>query len=230
MTLLKWSVPLSVVVLMAACSNPAEQAKDVLRSHLGEKLYLEFQNVQAFPDGAVCGEYRSNDPMRGSSRYRRFVVWDDTASDKPSKQDWAIFCSEDADAALQASFGIGPVSAAETGLPKIRDDLHSLQSALLQYQADNYMLPTREQGLAALATQPASQPQPVRYRTGGYIESLPSDPWGRPYGYEPSGLGGGVVQEFTLFTLGADGRPGGKGKNADVALAHLKYLDYVIPD
>ena len=229
MTLLKRVLLLSTAMLLSACSSRTEQAQDVLKSHLGEKIFLEFQNVEVFPGGAVCGEYRSNDPYRGSSRYRRFVVWGDTATERPSKQDWAIFCSEDPGTALRANYGIGPVSDEENQLPKLREDLRQLQSALEQYQVDNSMLPTPDQGMAALVTAPTTPPLPIRYRAGGYIESLPTDPWGRPYVYDNSRLGGGIVQQFNLYTLGADGVPGGKGKNADVALEHLKYLDHLIP-
>ena len=229
MTLLKWALLLSATVLVSACSSRTEQAQEVLAAHLGEKVNLDFQNVEAFPGGAVCGEYRSLDPYRGSRRYRRFVVWGDTATERPSKQDWAIFCGEDSDTALAASFGIGPVSDEENHLPQVREDLRQLKSALEQYQVDNSFLPTPEQGLAALVSAPAAPPLPMAYRAGGYNESLPMDPWGRPYVYDNSGLGGGVAQRFNLYTLGADGAPEGEGKNADVALEHLKYLDHLIP-
>jgi len=190
---------------------------------------LAFESVEDFPGGAVCGNYRNNDPYRGSSRLRRFVVWGDTATERPSKQDWAIFCSEDPAAALQASYGIGPVSDEENHLAKVRNDLRQLQSALEQYQDDNFTLPTPAQGLAALVSASTTPPLPIKFRAGGYIESQPNDPWGRPYLYVKSGLGGGVAQQFKLSTLGADGAPGGTGKNADIALEHLKYLDYLIP-
>lgn len=226
--MLKWALLFSAVVLQSGCSNRSEQAQDILKSHLGEQVYLEFQNLETFPGGAVCGEYRSNDPMRGSSRYRRFVVWGDSATERPSKQDWAIFCSEDSSASLLASYGIGPVSAKENHLAQVRKDLHQLQLALLEYQADNFMLPTPAQGLNALVSASTTPPLPMKFKAGGYIPELPNDPWGRPYVYDNSGLGGGVTQQFKLYTLGANGLRGGKGKNADVSLEHLKYLDYLI--
>ena len=226
--MLKWALLLSAVVLQSACSSRSEQAQDILKSHLGEQVYLEFQNLETFPGGAVCGEYRSNDPMRGSSRYRRFVVWGDSATERPSKQDWAIFCSEDSSASLLASYGIGPVSAEENHLAQVRKDLHQLQLALLEYQADNSVLPTPAQGLNALVSASTTPPLPMKFKAGGYIPELPNDPWGRPYVYDNSGLGGGVTQQFKLYTLGANGLRGGKGKNADVSLEHLKYLDYLI--
>jgi len=41
----------------------------------------------------------------------------------------------------------------------------------------------------------------------------PVDPWGRPYGYEPAAPGTGV---FRVFSLGADGLPGGEGEDQDI--------------
>ena len=212
MTLLKWALVLAAVMLLPACSNRSEEAQEILMSHRGGEVYLDFQNLETFPGGAVCGEFRkrSNDPMRGSGRYRRFIVWGETAQDRPSKQEWAIFCGEDAAAALRANYGIGPVADEENHLSQIRDDLKQLQTALEQYREDNAYLPTPEQGLAALVSVATSPPVPKKFRPGGYLNSLPADPWGRPYIYERSRLGG-VARRFQLHTLGADGVRGGEG-------------------
>ena len=45
-----------------------------------------------------------------------------------------------------------------------------------------------------------------------YLDKLPNDPWGRPYQY----LNPGVKGEIDVFSYGADGQPGGEGKDADV--------------
>ncbi|HEP8185734.1 TPA: type II secretion system protein GspG, partial [Pseudomonas aeruginosa] len=45
-----------------------------------------------------------------------------------------------------------------------------------------------------------------------YLERLPNDPWGKPYQY----LNPGVNGEIDVFSLGADGQPGGEGINADI--------------
>ncbi len=42
--------------------------------------------------------------------------------------------------------------------------------------------------------------------------SLLNDPWGRSYYYEYPGQHG----EFDIYSYGADGQPGGEGKNADI--------------
>ncbi|MGQ0590232.1 MAG: type II secretion system protein GspG [Sphingosinicella sp.] len=42
---------------------------------------------------------------------------------------------------------------------------------------------------------------------------MENDPWGRPYLYTAPGQGG---QPYAISTLGADGREGGEGENADI--------------
>lgn len=41
---------------------------------------------------------------------------------------------------------------------------------------------------------------------------MPKDPWGNPYQY----LSPGVKGEVDVFSLGADGQPGGTGEDADI--------------
>lgn len=224
--MVKWALLLSAVLLQSACSNRTEQAQETLKSYLGEKLYLEFQNIETFPKGAVCGEYRRSDPLHGSSRYHRFIVWGDNATGRPSEEEWAIFCTQDSPTALEKELGINPVANEENQLSKIRNDLITVQTALEQYLADNHSLPSETQGLTALITASSTHPVPLKFRDGGYLSAIPTDPWGRQYVYEKDGLSG-VAPEFRLYTLGADGTLGGAGKNADVRLEHLKYLDYL---
>ena len=119
--------------------------------------------------------------------------------------------------------------ADEARVQKAQADFKAIETALKIYRLDNYVYPTTEQGLEALVEASTLSPEPRNFKAGGYLEDLPLDPWGRPYLYDNSGLGGGVAQRFKLSTLGADGVPGGKGKNADIALEHLKYLDHLIP-
>jgi general secretion pathway protein G len=55
---------------------------------------------------------------------------------------------------------------------------------------------------------------PRNWKIGGYLNKVPSDPWGTPYKYvSPSPTKG----DFEILSMGADGEPGGEGKNADIA-------------
>jgi general secretion pathway protein G len=93
-----------------------------------------------------------------------------------------------------------------------KQDIASLMQALKLYRLDNQRYPVTEQGLQALATQPTIAPLPPNWKAGGYVERLPRDPWGNPYQY----LNPGVHGEIDIFSLGADGVPGGEGNDADI--------------
>ena len=91
-------------------------------------------------------------------------------------------------------------------------DIKSLSTALTMYEVDNQMYPTTDQGLAALLQKPGGAPEAPNWRNGGYIDRLPQDPWKRDYIYLQPGQRG----DFDLYSLGADGQPGGEGANADI--------------
>jgi len=91
-----------------------------------------------------------------------------------------------------------------------KTDVGNLMQALKLYRLDNQNYPTPEQGLNALVVKPTTPPIPKNWNP--YIDQLPSDPWGRPYQY----MRPGVKSEVDVISLGADGQPGGEGKNADI--------------
>ncbi|MEP3225956.1 MAG: type II secretion system major pseudopilin GspG [Parasphingorhabdus sp.] len=96
---------------------------------------------------------------------------------------------------------------------KARADIATLGQALEMYRLDNLSYPTSADGLAVLSSAPASLSPSARYRQGGYIKKLPEDPWGRPYQYDNPGRNG---PGFDLYSLGADGAPGGEEDDADI--------------
>ena len=91
-----------------------------------------------------------------------------------------------------------------------RTDVNNLNQALKLYKLDNQRLPSTDQGLQALVIKPTASPVPANWKA--YLDKLPNDPWGRPYQY----LNPGVKGEVDVMSLGADGQPGGEGRNADV--------------
>ncbi|HEU0195844.1 MAG TPA: type II secretion system major pseudopilin GspG [Nevskiaceae bacterium] len=96
---------------------------------------------------------------------------------------------------------------------KAKQDIQTLTTALSMYKLDNFVYPSTQQGLQALVTKPSGDPAAPNWKPGGYIQRLPLDPWGHPYQYLNPGSHGG---DFDLFSLGADGKPGGTGVNADI--------------
>jgi len=102
---------------------------------------------------------------------------------------------------------------------KARHDLRTLENALDMYYVDNFHYPSTDQGLEALVKKPTSGPEAKNWKQGGYIKSLPEDPWGHDYKYlSPEDAGG----RPKIFTLGADGQTGGSGPDQDVSNLDLK--------
>lgn len=93
-----------------------------------------------------------------------------------------------------------------------KQDIATIGQALKLYRLDNQRYPTAEQGLAALTAKPELAPVPPNWKPGGYVERLPKDPWGNAYVYVNPGLHG----EIDVLSLGADGKPGGEGLDADI--------------
>ena len=104
-------------------------------------------------------------------------------------------------------------------------DLETLGDALERYYQDHHKLPGEAQGLKTLT-------QPSRNIVSGeaiepYLKSIPSDPWGQDYQYSRDRLAG-VRVEFELFSLGADGQPGGSEENADVHHRDIEFIQHLL--
>lgn len=82
---------------------------------------------------------------------------------------------------------------------KAQADIQELKQALDRYYLDNGSYPTSDQGLNALVTPPSNGRTPNNYEQGGYIEKLPSDPWGNAYFYQSDG------NSYALKSFGPDG-------------------------
>ena len=97
---------------------------------------------------------------------------------------------------------------------KAKVDISALETSLRMYRLDNGNYPTTEQGLMALIEKPSTDPVPGNWNDKGYLDKkkMPKDPWGRDYVYICPGING----EYDLLSYGANGVPGGEGKDADI--------------
>lgn len=88
--------------------------------------------------------------------------------------------------------------------------LETLSSELEMFSTDVGRYPTPQEGLAALAAEPAG----VDGWTGPYVRDrkVLNDPWGRPVQYTVDAEG----RAFQVISLGADGRVGGSSVNRDL--------------
>ena len=88
-----------------------------------------------------------------------------------------------------------------------------LGGALQTMRLDISRWPSEQEGLALLTTRPTGT-EAARGWAGPYLdEAVPADPWGKPYRYSPQPS---ADQPYTLYSFGADGKPGGEGQDADI--------------
>lgn len=95
---------------------------------------------------------------------------------------------------------------------KARADIGQLESAIEMYQLTMQRLPSTEDGLEVLVTAPSDPRLAARFPEGGFINRLPEDPWGNAYQFLQPGENG----RYDIYSLGADGRLGGEGADADI--------------
>ncbi len=94
-------------------------------------------------------------------------------------------------------------------------DIRAIQSALAMFKTDVGRFPTTAEGLQALVTNPGLK----GFDSDGYLERVPTDPWGNPYIYISPGL---QSKDYDLKSLGKDGEDGGTGKDADIESWNLQ--------
>ena len=110
---------------------------------------------------------------------------------------------------LTAAIPIDWRSAKGIDVALARARIHEFGRALARYKTDVGTFPTIQEGLEALCTRPLN----VNQWDGPYLREIPLDPWGHPYVYKFPGDQG---IEPDIICYGADGKAGGKGKNADI--------------
>lgn len=85
---------------------------------------------------------------------------------------------------------------------KVKQDILGIQSALDLYKLDNGMYPTTDQGLQALVTKPTIAPVPRSWKSEGYLQDLPIDPWSNAYQYLNEN------EKVKIFSYGPKGKDG----------------------
>jgi general secretion pathway protein G len=86
---------------------------------------------------------------------------------------------------------------------KAQSDIRALEAALDLYRLDQFSYPSTDEGLEALVNPPVSNKESARWKSGGYLDRMPKDPWNNPYQY----LNPGVHSSIDLYSLGKDGQP-----------------------
>jgi general secretion pathway protein G len=110
-------------------------------------------------------------------------------------------------AALVAPRLMGRVGKAKQKTAQAQIQL--LATALDLFHLDVGRYPTTEEGLKALRDKPENLPA----WAGPYLDKpVPNDPWAKAYNYKCPG----EHSPYDLYSLGADGAPGGEGENQDI--------------
>jgi general secretion pathway protein G len=108
-------------------------------------------------------------------------------------------------------FGKADAAKVQTAQTQVR----MLKGALETMRLDIGRFPTDAEALALLNAPPKDESIAPRWK-GPYLDdAVPADPWGRPYQYSIPGANG---QPMAIYSLGADGKRGGEGNDADVGI------------
>ncbi len=84
---------------------------------------------------------------------------------------------------------------------KVKIDLKVIEMGLQVFYLDNGVYPTSEQGLQALVRKPQGKAPFLNYKSEGYLEALPVDPWGNEYGYK--NIGGDRERHRIIWSKGS---------------------------
>jgi general secretion pathway protein G len=98
---------------------------------------------------------------------------------------------------------------------KVKQDILAIQGALDLYKLDNGRYPTTEQGLEALVNKPTLSPVPQNWKSDGYLQEIPTDPWGEHYQYANEN------EKIKISSLGPEGE-GGKSEISNTNLRDNK--------
>ena len=96
------------------------------------------------------------------------------------------------------------VSAASTQARMLKTSLETMRLDIGRF-------PNKEEGLELLNDPPKDERLARRWHGPYLSEAVPLDPWGNPYVYAPES-----DSYLVLYSMGADGKAGGEGTDADV--------------
>ena len=210
-------------MITGGCASGAKKNEEALAEAMPNKS-SGFRDMATYPGNVTCGKYLDRD-FQGFPEYKPFVVVDTVANMRPSKLDVQIFCSDDSKSALNDALNINFDDQRES-IVSVMADFELLEQPLLAYEKDNRYFPWTEQGLEALATPTPYGNPPINFPEGGYISEVPVDPWGQSYDYECPPFAG-IRVLYKIQSLGADGKEGGSGPDADIKHSYVPYFDHL---
>lgn len=114
-------------------------------------------------------------------------------------------------AALVGPRVMGALGSSKVKATKIQ--IETLSNAADAFHLDTGRYPTQQEGLQVLVENPAAAP--IKSWRGPYLKKnrIPNDEWGNPFIYQ---IPSTHKMPFDIYSLGADGKPGGTDENADL--------------
>lgn len=199
--------------LLGACASYTAGYQERLIDSLPFKREATVEESKRYPGQVLCGRYKALDAGGYRFETHDFVVTPTLVKNRPTPDEKAVYCSRDPEAALTARLGVGGDDAAWATLRTVHDDMQAIANGIQAFHLQKLALPNNTAALVDV------DPGPTAAQL--------TDPWGRLYRYE-GGLSGRTEPRFQLYTLGADGRIGGDGENADIKWDQLPLLSHVL--
>lgn len=111
---------------------------------------------------------------------------------------------------------VGPRVMGALGSSKIKAtkiQIETLSATVEAFHLDTGRFPTQTEGLQVLVENP--EKTPIKNWRGPYLKKnkLPVDGWGNAFVYE---IPSKYKMPFDIYSLGADGKPGGTGDDAEI--------------
>ena len=101
-----------------------------------------------------------------------------------------------------------PIASATSN--RVEADIKTLTVSLMVFEGAHGFLPTKEEGLHALV----SNPDPAKFRNWQkLVDQVPLDPWGHGYQYIPPAPEG--IRDYGIFSFGKDGISISNGNDPD---------------
>lgn len=210
--LLRLSTLLFVGVVTGCASYTSEYQDRLVRS-LPNQREVTFNDSQSYPGKILCGNYTTLTADGWDMRSSDFVVGESFILSRPTADEVFVYCSKDPAQALYSRLGIGAPDGNWEPLSKVRDDMLLIEKAITRYYDTANTLPRTLNTLLE--------------GDFGVSEENLTDPWGRLY-YYVGGLSGRTAPQYQLGSLGADGKEGGQGADADVTKEQAPMLNHVL--
>jgi len=198
---------------LAGCASYTADYERRLLDALPQKRGAVIEERETFPGPVLCGRYKARSFAGFGVDTKTFVVTPDTVLTRASGEERSVYCSDRSEEQLFEATGIGGENADWDALARVVRDLRAIDAAVLTFYNTQQRPPGDLEELLA--------------GDYGVDAGQLRDPWGNRYDFDP-GLAGRSLPQIRLESLGADGRRGGQGSDADISLARAALVEHVL--